>query len=160
MPTDALTGFGDLEALRARFVAGAPAAVAIWIDIDGLIWFNDSEGHEAGDAAIAKIAAMVRAESGLEGFRVGGDEFVLVGPALTSEAANAIADRIVARAPTLDLRFSVKYRANNRDVLTVSALVFHADHRLALEREKVRDELAQAIYDAGLATNTKYARRG
>src|SRR5688572_12116645 len=145
MTTDPLTGLGSPSALGLRFTPSVRAEIAIWIDVDGLIWFNDSEGHVAGDAALAAFGRMLLAEcaaSALEGYRVAGDEFVLVrpaaGPELSLAEANDIADRIVSRSASLDLRFTgPKYAANNRELLTVSALVFRADARLALERKVV-----------------------
>jgi diguanylate cyclase (GGDEF)-like protein len=165
---DPLTGLGDLTALRLRFTRDAPAVIAVWIDVDGLIWFNDSEGHEAGDAALAAIGRWLLAEceaSGLEGYRVAGEEFVLVRPASRPELslveASAIADRVVSQSATLDLRFTgPRSPANDRELLTVSALVFRADARLALERKAVCEELALAIFAAGEAARTKYGRRG
>jgi diguanylate cyclase (GGDEF)-like protein len=159
-----VTGVGDLEALARRFPPDAPAVTAIWVDVDGLIWFNDSEGHDAGDAALATIARWLVAESaalGLEVYRVAGDEFVLVGRDLAVADATAIADRLVDHSPSLDLRFTgPRFAANDRDRLTVSALVFRADARLALDRRAVCSELAGAIYEAGLAAGRKYQRRG
>lgn len=168
MTTDPLTGLGDLRALSARFPPGVRAELAIWVDVDGLIWFNDSEGHAAGDAALAAIGQLLRGEctaSTLEGYRVAGDELVLVRPALGPELslaeANEIADRVVATSAALDLRFTgPRHAANDRDLLTVSALVFRADARLALERRAVCDELAGAIHAAGVATQRRYQRRG
>lgn len=166
--TDPLTGLGNLQALARRFTRDAPAVAAVWIDVDGMLWFNDAEGHEAGDAALATIGRALRAECearGLEGYRVAGEEFVVVGgalrPALSLDEARAVADRIVAVVPSLDLRFTGPRRpANHRDLLTVSALVFRADARLALERHQVCAELAYAIFAAGQAAGTRYARRG
>lgn len=168
MGIDPLTGLQDLTALARRFTPDAAAATAIWIDVDGLIWFNDSEGHQAGDAALAAIGRWLLdecARSGLEGYRVAGDELVLLRPAaeapLSAAEAAAIADRLVAHAPSLGLRFTgPRHAANDRDLLTVSALVFVADQRLAQDRRTVCNELAEAIYAAGLATGTRYQRRG
>jgi GGDEF domain-containing protein len=168
MTTDPLTGLGNLSALGLRFPPGIRAQIAIWIDVDGLIWFNDSEGQVAGDAALAAIGRPLLAECAahaLEGYRVAGDELVLVrpavGPELSLAEANEIADRIVSRSATLDLRFTgPKYAANHRELLMVSALVFRADARLALKREAVCAELAHTIFEAGKAAQTRYGRRG
>lgn len=164
MTTDPLTGLGDLAALARRLPPGAPAVTAIWIDVDGLLWFNDSEGFEAGDAALAAIGRMLAAEcaaSGLDGFRVAGDEAVLTRAALTVDEAETIADRVVARSAALGLRFTgPRYAANDRELLTVSALVFRADASLVTDRAGVLSELAHAIYDAGQVAGVKYQRRG
>jgi GGDEF domain-containing protein len=168
MGIDPLTGLQDLTALARRFAPEVAPTIAVWVDVDGLIWFNDSEGHEAGDAALAAIGRWLLdacASSGLEGYRVAGDELVLVRPAtkapLSAAEAAAIADRLVTQSPSLGLRFTgARHAANDRDLLTVSALVFLADERLARDRRTVCGELADVIYAAGLAAGLRYQRRG
>jgi len=47
------------------------------VDIDGLKWINDSEGHLAGDACIKWVASRLIPRAGIV-FRLGGDEFLLL----------------------------------------------------------------------------------
>jgi diguanylate cyclase (GGDEF)-like protein len=86
--TDSLTGLGnrrrfmaDLsEALSER--AGRPLALAVF-DLDGFKAYNDSFGHSAGDALLARLASRLAHE--IEGFgrgyRLGGDEFCVLASA-------------------------------------------------------------------------------
>ncbi|MCM1257295.1 MAG: sensor domain-containing diguanylate cyclase [Roseburia sp.] len=61
------------------YAKGKPVGV-FYLDVDNLKKMNDTYGHEAGDDVICKTADFVKkyqtAEGG--GFRMGGDEFVLV----------------------------------------------------------------------------------
>ena len=57
-----------------------PAALVVYLDVDGLKRINDRYGHAAGDALLVAVAgrlrSAVRAEDTVA--RLGGDEFVVV----------------------------------------------------------------------------------
>jgi GGDEF domain-containing protein len=80
---DALTGLPNRRALIewvGRLIADrCPFGVLIF-DVDDLKGINDSQGHEAGDAAINRVAVDLQLMLGRNAFvaRVGGDEFVAV----------------------------------------------------------------------------------
>lgn len=101
--TDALTGVGNRRAFDETLSAALSAAsrqghdvAVVAVDLDGLKRINDTEGHAAGDAA---LLALVRAfYSGLRDedmvFRVGGDEFVILLPFTSMDAAGVLMERI------------------------------------------------------------------
>ncbi|MBT9487331.1 MAG: diguanylate cyclase [Rubrivivax sp.] len=86
---DPLTGLWNRRALDQRFEAealhsartGQPLALAL-LDLDHFKRINDSDGHAAGDAVLAAVAAHLR--GGVRGsdavFRIGGEEFALLLP--------------------------------------------------------------------------------
>ncbi len=86
---DALTGMlnhGSVVALLAERAETArsdetPIAVAL-VDIDNFRLFNDTHGHEAGDAVLLRVAELVAGCAGESGLaaRYGPDEFLLVRP--------------------------------------------------------------------------------
>jgi diguanylate cyclase (GGDEF)-like protein len=104
---DPLTGLGNHRAFQeelARQLEGArelryPLSVAL-IDLDDLKRTNDELGHAAGDRLLAAmgrlIATMMR--SGDQGFRVGGDEFVVLMPRAEADGAYASVRRLLALA--------------------------------------------------------------
>jgi diguanylate cyclase (GGDEF)-like protein/putative nucleotidyltransferase with HDIG domain len=82
---DALTGLlnhGAVVSLVAERIDAAPSAslaVAL-VDIDNFRLFNDTHGHEAGDAVLAGVAELVMHSAGPDGSaaRYGPDEFLVV----------------------------------------------------------------------------------
>jgi len=106
---DTLTGLlnrnGFLEAAeRERAIAtrrGAPVMVAV-IDLDGFKVVNDRGGHAAGDRLLVELSSLWRfalRPSDLLA-RYGGDEFVLLLPDTTPEAAELVHRRLVAAHPS------------------------------------------------------------
>ena len=94
--TDALTGLGnrrrlmlDLEASVAQSSARTPVVLMLF-DLDGFKRYNDTFGHPAGDALLARMGQTLRQAVGSDArpYRLGGDEFCV----LLTGSANAIAD--------------------------------------------------------------------
>jgi len=110
---DALTGVftrGHLEAALAQAYENAVkfdrAISVLFCDIDFFKKINDGHGHAVGDkvlAAVAReIASSVR-QLDVVG-RYGGEEFVVILPATSSEGALVVAERIRERVGSLALR--------------------------------------------------------
>jgi diguanylate cyclase (GGDEF)-like protein len=80
---DALTGLGNrralMDTLDACIASGEPTIVAMF-DLDGFKGYNDSFGHLAGDALLARLGARLQTTVHSYGaaFRLGGDEFCVV----------------------------------------------------------------------------------
>ena len=83
----------------ARQVAryGTPAAV-MFVDVNALKAINDAHGHQAGDAALIHVAAILKRELRATDVvaRIGGDEFGLLLDHLDEDAAAAKALSLVA----------------------------------------------------------------
>ncbi|MCC6350368.1 MAG: GGDEF domain-containing protein [Candidatus Eisenbacteria bacterium] len=110
--TDALTGLGNRRALERELARAMlrsrrmdhPLSL-LFLDVDDLKTVNDRFGHSGGDETLRVVANVTRACSrdGTDmGYRVGGDEFVLI--VLTDFAgAEVLAGRIrqgfTARSP-------------------------------------------------------------
>jgi diguanylate cyclase (GGDEF)-like protein len=72
-----------------------PLAFSIW-DIDSFKRINDSFGHEAGDRLLRGVADLFVRSKRTEDFlaRIGGEEFVLLLPMTTLEAAQSVAEKL------------------------------------------------------------------
>jgi two-component system cell cycle response regulator len=103
--TDALTELGNrrrfVADLERRLVDGASELVLIVFDLDGFKGYNDSFGHSAGDAMLARVARkLAKATEGHgRAYRLGGDEFCVlattdeVGPGgLIDRSTNALTE--------------------------------------------------------------------
>ena len=83
--TDALTGLANRRKLLADLerLLGAEevdASLLMIFDLDGFKGYNDTFGHPAGDALLARLGEKLAAVPGSQGtaYRLGGDEFCLV----------------------------------------------------------------------------------
>ena len=101
--TDALTGLhnrrymaGQLQALVGRAGQGGDPVAVLVMDIDHFKAVNDGFGHDAGDEVLREFA--VRLATNVRAIdlpcRLGGEEFVVVMPGASLEAATRVADRI------------------------------------------------------------------
>jgi diguanylate cyclase (GGDEF)-like protein len=89
--------FEELLGLRAD---NMPRDITVFcLDLDGFKDVNDRLGHAAGDAVLAALAGRLRDSVRPLDFvsRIGGDEFVILLPAISSAEATDIARRIIAR---------------------------------------------------------------
>lgn len=93
---DPLTGLLNRRGLAVRANAmfadtartGKPTSL-LFLDLDGFKQLNDSQGHAAGDACLVNVAALLSAHAGANDAvaRVGGDEFLMLIPALDARSA-------------------------------------------------------------------------
>ena len=143
---DSLTGALSRERFEADGIAFAAAAATsdeplslLVVDIDHFKGVNDRHGHAAGDQALRQIAALL--ESGKRGgdrlYRFGGEEFVLLCPALPAAYALRLAERlrmlvggtkIAAIGETITI--SVGVATTPEDGFDIDALFACADARL------------------------------
>ena len=109
--TDHLTGLGNRRACEeamAREVARATrenASVAFaMFDLDNFKDVNDTHGHQAGDAVLRAVAAILRQASRTSDLagRWGGEELLAILPRSDVAGARAFADRVRASVAALD----------------------------------------------------------
>jgi diguanylate cyclase (GGDEF)-like protein len=107
---DVLTGlplrglFNDEATRRLTALQPGQALGLLYVDLDGFKALNDSQGHEAGDRALAATGALLRQLLRPEDLaaRLGGDEFAvaLVAPqAALRHSCVQVAQRLVAGLP-------------------------------------------------------------
>ncbi|MCP4249746.1 MAG: response regulator [bacterium] len=111
--TDPLTGLLNrttwdeaVSAEHQRFERyGRPYSVII-IDVDHFKAYNDTQGHQAGDHCLQRVARAIPAacRSVDSVGRYGGEEFVVLAPDTQVEAAVKLAERIRKAIWTLDIR--------------------------------------------------------
>ena len=117
--TDDLTGLGnrrrllaDLERAIAEGTDHSPAVLAMF-DLDGFKAYNDTHGHPAGDALLARLGARLAATFAGSGaaYRLGGDEFCVLlhgSPAELEEVRQPALDALTEQQPRI--RSSLRLR--------------------------------------------------
>jgi len=80
--SDALTGLPNRHALSKDIIQLPMYGSLTFIDLDGLKFYNDTHGHERGDALLCSFADCYQHSLGadLKLYRLGGDEFAVLSP--------------------------------------------------------------------------------
>ncbi|WP_343594262.1 GGDEF domain-containing protein [Paracidovorax wautersii] len=164
--TDPLTGLSNRRNLIARAErtlaearqAGRPTALVI-ADIDHFKRINDRYGHDAGDQVLVSIGArLLRASRAHDVVaRWGGEEFLILLPDTSAEAAQILAERVrsaVAEAP-------IEHHAGGRIEATLSlgvcevgagesmtSAIARADRALYRSKDAGRDRVTTACIAA------------
>jgi len=123
----------------ARIAQTGPLALLL-IDVNRLKEINDDLGHAAGDRVLRSVAAAIRmtVRETDTGSRWGGDEFAIVAPGTSRDAAERLVDRLQrhltrhSRAADIMVTVSVGMAIAEREAGSVSAedLMQSADESL------------------------------
>lgn len=160
--TDPLTGLKNTRFFRERLrdeVGRARRYCAplslLFIDLDRLKQINDRFGHQAGDAALVAVAEAIRkgARETDVSARWGGDEFALLAPNTSAEAAAALAERVrstiaAAARPDRLLTVSIGVASLDSSRPSIDELMKAADAALYDAKRLGRDRVAVAPGEA------------
>lgn len=149
--SDALTGLANyrrfLDVLNSEMERSGrtrrPFAV-LFLDLDGLKKINDKFGHAMGSRAICRMGEILRSHCRTvdTAARYGGDEFALILPETTAEAASSVVERINAclaadtEAPRLSASIGVAVYPQHGD--TLEKLLSTADKVLYAVKKRQR----------------------
>jgi two-component system cell cycle response regulator len=161
--TDPLTGIGNRRKLvddLAATLSSREPSVLILLDLDGFKGYNDSFGHPAGDALLARLAKKLAAAVAGEGdvYRIGGDEFCVLGaiePARKDAFAAAAAEALQEHGEGFRItaaQGSVALPGEAAEVAEALRLVDgrmydEKDGRRASAGRQSRDVLLRALYE-------------
>ena len=147
--TDSLTGLGS----RGRVQVDLPKRIAeatpelplllVLLDLDGFKHYNDTLGHPAGDALLAKLGAALHDAVGSAGvaYRFGGDEFCLLLTCPREEfdpVRSAAVDSLTASGPGYDVRSSWGAVEIPTEATDVDAAMELVDVRMYAHKESRR----------------------
>jgi diguanylate cyclase (GGDEF)-like protein len=151
--TDPLTGLRnrlslpeDLQLLHSRSERYGLDYCLAMCDVDNFKSYNDTYGHQAGDAALKAVAAalagQVRQSDGI--YRYGGEEFLLLLPDQSRSGAKAVMERSLAAVENL----GITHTGDPSGVLTISAGIsaYRPGHRIG--SEELLTEADTALYAA------------
>ncbi|WP_225131470.1 GGDEF domain-containing protein [Bradyrhizobium sp. IC3123] len=161
--TDPLTGAGNrrhfIEHIGAEIArakrTGAPLSL-LSLDLDHFKDTNDSRGHSVGDEVlrvfVRKCLEAIRPYESVA--RVGGEEFMVLLPGATLDAAGAVAERLrsaiertafdVGAEPSVGVTISVGVSEFRRDGDTLDGFVNVADQRLYRAKFEGRNRVVVA----------------
>jgi diguanylate cyclase (GGDEF)-like protein/putative nucleotidyltransferase with HDIG domain len=151
--TDYLTGlpnarslFLQLDREVARCKRESSTLVAMVCDMDGFKQINDRFGHLEGNRVLRLFAQALKHSCRDYDYvaRMGGDEFVVVAPGLTVEAATARSHQLKQMAQQAGqevcgedlLSLSIGHAVYPEDGADAEALLAEADRRMYLEKQK------------------------
>lgn len=107
--------------------------VIAMLDLDKFKYFNDTYGHEAGDAVLKEVAALfLRFRQGVDlACRYGGEEFILVLPEMTTDYALELMEQLRQAVANL----TISYHGRFLSQITVSiGLATFPQHGYSPER--------------------------
>jgi diguanylate cyclase (GGDEF)-like protein len=95
---DGLTGLAGRSAVLCdleRAFEEHPFGYVALFDLDYFVYVNDQFGHHVGDAFLVVVAALVSAAAApARTYRVGGDEFVVIGAGLDEAAGQRLHEHV------------------------------------------------------------------
>jgi len=164
--TDALTGLGNRRRLMADLEerledeSAAPLALILF-DLDGFKLYNDTFGHPAGDALLARLGQSLARATGERGtaYRLGGDEFcALIAPEArgAGETATAVAAALADAGQAFEVTASHGAVLIPSEGRTPEQALHLADERLYAEKsvrhlsaaaQQTSDALVQALHE-------------
>ncbi|PWV99353.1 PAS domain S-box-containing protein/diguanylate cyclase (GGDEF)-like protein [Paenibacillus cellulosilyticus] len=155
---DGLTGISNRrhfeEALEKEWEASStyskPCSV-IMFDIDYFKRYNDTYGHQGGDACLKDIASSIKRlvkRTGGVFARYGGEEFVILLPRTNAHESLHLAERIEQQVAALRIRHA---GSKVSDRVTVSIGVATMIAAPGLKREELIEQADRALYQAKLA---------
>jgi diguanylate cyclase (GGDEF)-like protein len=148
-----------LDGALAKDIAGGMLTAVIFCDVDNFKLVNDSLGHAAGDELLTAMASRLKGsvrDADLVG-RFGGDEFVVVAPAITSsEEAHQLAMRIfrdiTGRAQTsagsIEVGVSMGVAVTGLQAASATGLIQHADRAMYTAKRNGRGRVE--LYTDGM----------
>jgi diguanylate cyclase (GGDEF)-like protein len=152
--TDPLTQLGNRRKLAGDLIEALAMAseanplVLMVFDLDGFKAYNDTFGHMAGDALLARLGYKLARAASPEGiaYRLGGDEFCVLLPARPEEVPAAVA-AISAALREDGERFSIAASGGSvlmpQEASTAEYALQLADERMYLHKQASRPLVAR-----------------
>jgi diguanylate cyclase (GGDEF)-like protein len=164
--TDALTGLPNRRKLfsdMAELLRASPTAKTFALgmfDLDGFKTYNDTFGHPAGDALLARCGHKLAAAMEGHGtaYRMGGDEFcVIVRGAGSDRVVAAAAEALSEHGEHFDVRCSSGSVVIGPSEMTLEQALLQADQRLYSNKRSSRERAGGEAHDVLLSVLAEHS---
>ena len=152
--TDALTGLGNRRKLLLdldEVLSGECPAVLALFDLDGFKAYNDTFGHQAGDALLRRLGERLAevAADGAKTYRMGGDEFCVLGfaPEEREQLVALAADALTERGDAFSVTASYGEIVLPEEARTSAEALRVADRRMYARKSSGRTSAARQTTD-------------
>lgn len=140
---DSLTGLLNRQAFYAD-INNSPEDITalVSIDMNGLKYLNDNFGHDAGDEGLSTLAlCFTRALKRRQvGYRVGGDEFVIVCRRNSEEDVTSLVERIKKYVSNTKYSCSIGYSVRKEETKHINELLKESDTVMYEEKQRYYQE--------------------
>lgn len=138
---DQLTGLRNRnsyeQSLAKAALLGTNAVYCVYVDVNGLHELNNSKGHEAGDQMLKYVASVMQNLFGeKDTYRVGGDEFVVLGVNKPMEEIDRLIQEMKQAVSAAGYHVAVGVSHVEKLIIEVESIVKDA------EQEMYRDKAA------------------
>jgi diguanylate cyclase (GGDEF)-like protein len=154
--TDALTGLANRRSLigdlGARIAAGEPSYLAL-LDLNGFKHYNDTYGHAAGDGLLRRIACSLERASAAstQAYRLGGDEFCLLGHGGDEGEVGAVAAAVVESGERFVVTASFGSASCPAEASDATDVLRLADRRMYAAKDGRRESAGRQSVDVLIA---------
>jgi diguanylate cyclase (GGDEF)-like protein/PAS domain S-box-containing protein len=158
---DSLTNIANRRILNSEMAAleegkaGSLTMCVLMIDIDDFKVVNDEYGHAVGDMILQEVAAVLKANIRSEDtlVRYGGEEFVVLAPAMELNDAMVLAERLRRNVSEIELMHNGK-----RVRVTASIGVAGGTAEPGAKAERLLENADVALYEAKRMGKNRVAR--
>ena len=134
---DSLTGLLNRQAFYADIGSNPEDITALMsLDMNGLKAINDTAGHSAGDEALVTLAVcFTRAlKRGQSGYRIGGDEFVIVCRKTSRSEVMRLVERIKKTVAETKYSCSIGYSYRSGETVSIDDLLKESDEMMYADK--------------------------
>lgn len=147
--TDNLTKLRNRRALYRRYRRGVgPRYTLVYLDVNHFKQVNDTYGHEVGDKVLKHLASRINNVWRGKAYRIGGDEFVLIGDVKGEELSIAVhkLENFLFICTERDLSFEVTcaigVSSGRQHHMSLHEVMYQTDSAMYQEKQGRGDEAA------------------
>ncbi|MDA0147893.1 GGDEF domain-containing protein [Vibrio sp. LaRot3] len=157
--TDNLTKLRNRRSLQRRFRQGIAAnQTLIYLDVNKFKPINDTFGHEVGDQVLKDIAKKIQLYWKGQSYRIGGDEFILVGTVSSVELSYALINlqkmQFTSLDNTIQLDVSLAFGVSKprAETMSLEDVMHEADLSMYSNKRKIAENEVQLNRASSLKT--------